>query len=153
MNNKIKTLWYIKKWCNNTIWTIKESFLKLLDCCSYLVRSKVENYIIEFNHGINLDSGQCRTSCNLSKLKLAMIKVNKSHDYLLSPTLPLLIFQRFQIRFRTIYKATNWSCIDKQFFFSKPLLTQKEKLSLKTYNSTLLDTYRISVGEKLKKKN
>ena len=36
------------------------------------------------------------------------------------------------------------------FFFSKPLFTQKEKLNLKTYNSTLLDIYRISVGEKLK---
>ena len=36
------------------------------------------------------------------------------------------------------------------FFFSKPLFTQKEKLNLKTYNSTLLDIYRISAGEKLK---
>ena len=35
-------------------------------------------------------------------------------------------------------------------FFFKPLFTQKEKLNLKTYNSTLLDIYRISVGEKLK---
>ena len=37
------------------------------------------------------------------------------------------------------------------FFFAKPLFTPKEKLdNLKTYNSTLLDIYRISVGEKLK---
>ena len=27
------------------------------------------------------------------------------------------------------------------FFFSKPLFTQKEKLNLKTYNSTPLDIY------------
>ena len=37
------------------------------------------------------------------------------------------------------------------FFFTKPLFTPKEKLdNLKRYNSTLLDIYRISVGEKLK---
>ena len=36
------------------------------------------------------------------------------------------------------------------FFFSKPFLTQKEKLNLKTCNSTLLDIYEILVGEKLK---
>ena len=35
-------------------------------------------------------------------------------------------------------------------FFPKPLFTQKEKLNLKTCNSTLQDIYRISVGEKLK---
>ena len=37
------------------------------------------------------------------------------------------------------------------FFFSKPLFTQKEKLNLKTYNSTLLDIYGISVREKRSK--
>ena len=36
-------------------------------------------------------------------------------------------------------------------FFSKPLFRQKEKLNLKTYSSTLLDIYRISEGEKLKR--
>ena len=35
-------------------------------------------------------------------------------------------------------------------FFSKPLFTLKEKFNLKAYNSTLLDIYRISVGDKLK---
>ena len=44
----------------------------------------------------------------------------------------------------------------KKSFFSKPLFMQKKKkkkkkkLSRKTCNSTLLDIYRISVGEKLK---
>ena len=37
------------------------------------------------------------------------------------------------------------------FFFPNPLFTHK-KINLKTYNSTLLDIYGISVGEKLKKK-
>ena len=31
------------------------------------------------------------------------------------------------------------------FFFSKPLFTQKEKLNLKTYNSTLLDIRQIEI--------
>ena len=35
--------------------------------------------------------------------------------------------------------------------FSKPSLTQKEKLDLKTYNSSLLDICRISAGKKTKK--
>ena len=39
----------------------------------------------------------------------------------------------------------------KNFFLKKKtLFTQREKLNLKTCNSTLLDIYRISVGEKLK---
>ena len=37
-----------------------------------------------------------------------------------------------------------------QSFFCKPLFTRKGKLNLKTFHSTLLDIYRISVGEKLK---
>ena len=41
-------------------------------------------------------------------------------------------------------------CLFVCFFFSKPLFSQKKKLKLKTYNSTLLDIYRISVGAKLK---
>ena len=35
-------------------------------------------------------------------------------------------------------------------FLSKPLFTQRQKLNLKNINNTLLDIYRISVGEKLK---
>ena len=34
-------------------------------------------------------------------------------------------------------------------FISKPLFTQKEKLNVKTYNSTLLKIYRISVWKKI----
>ena len=36
------------------------------------------------------------------------------------------------------------------FYSSKPLFAEKEKLNSKIYNSTLLDIYKISVGEKLK---
>ena len=51
----------------------------------------------------------------------------------------------------TAYPISCYLKIGIRSFFSKPLFTQKEKLNLKTYNSTLLDIYRISVGEKLKK--
>ena len=37
------------------------------------------------------------------------------------------------------------------FFFLTHYLHKKKKFNLKTYNSTLLDIYGISVGEKLKK--
>ena len=39
----------------------------------------------------------------------------------------------------------------KKFFFLTHYLHKKKKFNLKTYNSTLLDIYGISVGEKLKK--
>ena len=54
---------------------------------------------------------------------------------------------------RTLNGKDDIICITGDFFykkFSKPLFTGKEKLNLKTYNSTLLDIYGISVGEKLK---
>ena len=38
------------------------------------------------------------------------------------------------------------------FFFLTHCLHKKKKFNLKTYNSTLLDIYGISVGEKLKNK-
>ena len=48
----------------------------------------------------------------------------------------------------TLMRSLSWGSI---FVFSKPLFTQKEKLNIKIYNSTLPNIYRISVGEKLKK--
>ena len=62
----------------------------------------------------------------------------RSHNYLGA--------KKLRISKEHVTWTYSWS-----FFFSKPLFTQKEKLNLKTYNSTLLDIYRISVGEKTKK--
>ena len=65
------------------------------------------------------------------------------------------IFKEYLSLAATVYYLSdlnqNLWCL-RIFFFSKPLFTQKEKLNLKRYNSTLLDIYiyRISVGEKLK---
>ena len=55
-------------------------------------------------------------------------------------------FKQKQSIWKAVWKESNWFF----FFFSKPLFSQKEKLNLKTYNSTLLDICGISVGEKLK---
>ena len=41
----------------------------------------------------------------------------------------------------------------KHHSFSKPLFTKNEKVEINAYNSTLSDIYRISIGEKLKRKN
>ena len=53
-------------------------------------------------------------------------------------------------KFSDVFRDVERDQSHEMGFFSKPLFTQKEKLNLKTYNSTLLDIYRISVGEKLK---
>ena len=37
--------------------------------------------------------------------------------------------------------GTSDQSLFRLLFFSKPLFTEKEKLNLKTYNSTLLDIY------------
>ena len=53
-------------------------------------------------------------------------------------------------KFSDVFRDVERDQSHEMGFFSKSLFTQKEKLNLKTYNSTLLDIYRISVGEKLK---
>ena len=57
-----------------------------------------------------------------------------------------------RIHFQNIHPFTNQKALLHILFFLTHYLHKKKKFNLKTYNSTLLDIYGISVGEKLKNK-
>ena len=84
----------------------------------------------------------------ISKVLITSVAFSACFSLIFIPFLkPLKISKNYSLS-RRIHRRSS-----EDVFFSKPLFTQKENLNLKTYNSTLLDIYRISVGEKLKKKH
>ena len=100
---------------------------------------------------VNFRSCETFTITN-SRAILLLIKTPSNYEMLIYPIPANVCFRLVQIQMFYISRLAflRFTFFLFIYFFSNPLFTQKEKLNLKTYNSTLLDIYGMSVGEKLK---